>query len=140
MLQNADKLECRSFVTPKDVVDGVNNLNVAFVANLFNTHPGLEEPDSDLIEAMSNIEETREEKTYRNWMNSLGVNPNVHYLYNDLANGLVFFQVRVEVENAAFHRRFPTALRHHSTGSSRVESGGEEILPFGRVHAKSREL
>lgn len=37
--------------------------------------------------------ETAEEKTYRNWMNSLGVDPYVNYLYSDLQNGLVIFQV-----------------------------------------------
>ena len=30
---------------------------------------------------------------YRNWMNSLGVQPRVNYLYSDLYNGLVIFQV-----------------------------------------------
>lgn len=39
------------------------------------------------------IEETREEKMYRNWMNSMGVNPYVNWLYSDLANGLIIFQV-----------------------------------------------
>jgi len=39
------------------------------------------------------IEETREEKTYRNWMNSLGVDPYVNYLYSDLTDGLVIFQL-----------------------------------------------
>ena len=28
------------------------------------------------------VEETREERTFRNWMNSLGVNPHVHHLYS----------------------------------------------------------
>ncbi len=41
MLQEADKLDCRSFVSPNDVVNGVYKLNLAFVANLFNTWPGL---------------------------------------------------------------------------------------------------
>lgn len=27
------------------------------------------------------IGETREERTFRNWMNSLGVNPHVNHLY-----------------------------------------------------------
>ncbi|KAG0725332.1 Plastin-2 [Chionoecetes opilio] len=36
MLQQAEKLGCRSFLTPQDVVEGVYKLNVAFVANLFN--------------------------------------------------------------------------------------------------------
>jgi hypothetical protein len=29
---------------------------------------------------------------YRNWMNSLGVNPHVNYLYTDLYDGLILFQ------------------------------------------------
>ena len=36
MLQQAEKLGCRSFLTPEDVVNGVYKLNLAFVANLFN--------------------------------------------------------------------------------------------------------
>ena len=30
---------------------------------------------------------------YRNWMNSLGVSPQVNYLYSDLCDGLIIFQV-----------------------------------------------
>jgi plastin-3 len=91
MLQQADKIGCRSFLTPHDVIEGVYKLNLAFVANLFNNHPGLDIPTEPL--ELENIEETREEKTYRNWMNSLGVSPYVNWLYSDLADGLVIFQV-----------------------------------------------
>uniref|UniRef100_A0A182JXA9 Fimbrin n=1 Tax=Anopheles christyi TaxID=43041 RepID=A0A182JXA9_9DIPT len=91
MLQQAAKLNCRSFVTPQDVVNGVYKLNLAFVANLFNNHPGLDQPEE--IEGLESIEETREEKTYRNWMNSMGVKPHVNWLYSDLADGLVIFQL-----------------------------------------------
>jgi hypothetical protein len=62
MLQQAAKLGCRSFVTPSDVVNGIYKLNLAFVANLFNNHPGLDHPEGD-IEGLENIEETREEKS-----------------------------------------------------------------------------
>ncbi|XP_032795189.1 plastin-1 isoform X1 [Daphnia magna] len=93
MLQQADKLGCRSFLTPKDVVDGVYKLNLAFVANLFNNHPALHADSSVPFEALENLEESREEKTYRNWMNSLGVAPYVNWLYSDLADGLVIFQL-----------------------------------------------
>jgi plastin-3 len=61
MLQQAAKLNCRSFVTPQDVVNGVYKLNLAFVANLFNNHPGLDQPEQ--IEGLESIEETREEKS-----------------------------------------------------------------------------
>lgn len=90
MLQQAAKLNCRAFVTPQDVVNGVYKLNLAFVANLFNNHPGLDQPEQVDFEG---IEETREEKTYRNWMNSMGVKPYVNWLYSDLADGLVIFQL-----------------------------------------------
>lgn len=92
MLQEADKIECRSFVGPSDVVGGNYKLNLAFVANLFNNYPALDKPD-DVDMDFENYEETREEKTYRNWMNSMGVSPFVHYLYSDLCDGLIIFQL-----------------------------------------------
>lgn len=109
MLKMADKMKCRSFVTARDVVEGILNLNLAFVANLFNTHPGLvvpEEAPQELKEALSAAEETREEKTYRNWMNSLGVDPFAHHLYADLADGLIIFQVRVSFRKLLFASRY----------------------------------
>ena len=63
MLQQADKLGCRSFLTPQDVVEGVYKLNVAFVANLFNNHPALDKPDDVDLDAYDHIEESREEKS-----------------------------------------------------------------------------
>ena len=30
---------------------------------------------------------------FRNWMNSLGVSPFVNYLYTDLQDGLILFQI-----------------------------------------------
>ncbi|PIO37678.1 hypothetical protein AB205_0055150, partial [Aquarana catesbeiana] len=41
MLNQADKLGCRQFVTPSDVASGNPKLNLAFVANLFNMYPAL---------------------------------------------------------------------------------------------------
>ena len=92
MLQQADKLGCRSFISPSDVVEGVYKLNLAFVANLFNNHPAMDASKIDL-EDYVNVEESREERTYRNWMNSLGVSPYVNWLYSDLADGLIIFQL-----------------------------------------------
>ena len=75
----------------KDVVNGHEKLNLAFVANLFNNHPSLDEPDQDQVVDVD--EETREEKMFRNWINSLGVAPQVNYLYSDLSNGLIILQL-----------------------------------------------
>lgn len=49
MLKEADKLNCRAFVTARDVVNGIYKLNLAFVANLFNTWPGLKPPGEDEV-------------------------------------------------------------------------------------------
>ena len=43
MLQQAQNLGCREFVTPADVVHGNPKLNLAFVANLFDKHPSIEQ-------------------------------------------------------------------------------------------------
>jgi hypothetical protein len=89
VLQNADKIGCRKFLRPNDIVKGNNKLNLAFVANLFNTCPGLEPVEQTFDE----VEETREEKAFRSWMNSLGVDPFVNYLYEDLRDGLILLQI-----------------------------------------------
>ncbi len=64
------------------------------MANLFNTYPALDLPTEQVPEPGVVIEETREEKTYRNFINSLGLEPHVNYLYSDLSNGLIILQVR----------------------------------------------
>ena len=52
MLQQADKLGCRQFVTPADVVSGNPKLNLAFVANLFNKYPALTKPENQDIDGI----------------------------------------------------------------------------------------
>ncbi|TKS83505.1 Plastin-3 T-plastin [Collichthys lucidus] len=93
MLQQADKLGCRQFVTPADVVSGNPKLNLAFVANLFNKYPALTKPEGEDIDWGLLEGETREERTFRNWMNSLGVNPHVNHLYGDLQDAMVILQL-----------------------------------------------
>jgi plastin-3 len=63
------------------------------VANLFNTYPALDLPTEQVPEPGVVIEETREEKTYRNFINSLGLEPHINYLYSDLCDGLIILQV-----------------------------------------------
>ena len=64
MLQQAHKIGCRKFVRPKDVVKGNTRLNMAFVANLFNTHPALKAPEEGLPDFdLGDYGETREERS-----------------------------------------------------------------------------
>nr|DBA20883.1 TPA: hypothetical protein GDO54_017622 [Pyxicephalus adspersus] len=98
MLQQADRLGCRQFVTPADVVSGNPKLNLAFVANLFNKYPALTKPENQDIDWTLLEGETREERTFRNWMNSLGVNPHVNHIYNDLQDSLVILQLYEKIK------------------------------------------
>ncbi|XP_037531340.1 plastin-3 [Nematolebias whitei] len=95
LLQQAERLGCRQFVTATDIVTGNAKLNLAFVATLFNKHPALTKPENQdwILES-----ETREERTFRNWMNSLGVSPHVHYIYGDLLDAVVILQLYEKIK------------------------------------------
>jgi len=64
MLDEAEKIGCRSFVSAADVVSGNYKLNLAFVANLFNMFPGFElQLDGVDFDFSALPEETREERS-----------------------------------------------------------------------------
>jgi plastin-1 len=94
VLDNADKLDCRKFLTPTSLVAGNPKLNLAFVANLFNTHPGLdpitEEEKADIEDF--DAEGEREARVFTLWLNSLDVRPTVQSFFDDLRDGNVLLQ------------------------------------------------
>lgn len=102
LLDNADKINCKKFVKPADIVKGNPKLNLAFVANIFNTIPGLEplseEEKAALDEFLFNSEGTREARAFCLWINSLGIEPFVNNLFDDLRDGLVILRVMDKVK------------------------------------------
>ena len=48
-------------MTPEDVVNGMEKLNLAFIANLFNNFPAMDVPENQDLSV--EFEETREEKS-----------------------------------------------------------------------------
>eukprot|EP00300_Choanocystis_sp_HF-7_P027604 c32762_g1_i1.p2 GENE.c32762_g1_i1~~c32762_g1_i1.p2 ORF type:complete len:638 (+),score=187.49 c32762_g1_i1:31-1914(+) len=101
MLQQAAKINCRRFVSPKDVTSGNRKLNFAFAAHIFNTMPGLEELTQEekaaLDMSMFNGEGDREARVFALWINCLGVEPFVGNLFEDLRDGLVLLRVMDKV-------------------------------------------
>lgn len=96
MLVEAEKIDCRKFVSARDVVRGNTKLNLAFVAYLFNNHPALEEISEEekkrFADALNEILEldesgTREERAFRFWMQNLGLE--VTNLFDDVADGIL---------------------------------------------------
>ncbi|TPX26159.1 Fimbrin, actin-bundling protein [Coccidioides immitis] len=94
VLQNAELLQCRKFLTPTSLVAGNPKLNLAFVANLFNNHPGLDpitEEDKFEVEDFD-AEGEREARVFTLWLNSLDVQPAVNSLFDDLRDGTILLQ------------------------------------------------
>lgn len=97
VLNSAGRIGCRKYISVKAIVSGNPKLNLAFVANLFNNHPGLapltEEELASLDEGLFASKGDREARAFALWMNSLGVTPFVNSIYDDLRDGRVLLQV-----------------------------------------------
>lgn len=93
ILELADKIGCRKYLTPTALVSGNPKLNLAFVAHLFNTYPGLEplEEECPKIEDYD-AEGEREARVFTLWLNSLEVDPTVVNLFEDLKDGVILLQ------------------------------------------------
>lgn len=96
ILESAGRIGCRKYLTPKTMVSGNPRLNLAFVAHLFNTHPGLEalteQEQGTVEENLFDSEDDREARAFALWLNSLGVDPFINYLFEDLQDGLILLQ------------------------------------------------
>ena len=125
VLDNADKLDCRQFLTPKSLVAGNPKLNLAFVANLFNTHPGLEpitEEEKADIEDFD-AEGEREARVFTLWLNSLDVQPTVVSFFDDLRDGAILLQ--------AYDKVIPGSVNWRHV--NKRPASGAEIMRFKAV-------
>eukprot|EP01084_Bolivina_argentea_P295847 509470_1 len=104
VLNNAKKIGAKPFLTSKDIVTGNAKLNMAFVAQLFNTCPGLAEVNADEEKELAGLldddeGDSREERAFRMWMNSLGIGDlYVNNLYEDVRDGLTLLKVINKIE------------------------------------------
>uniref|UniRef100_A0A5B7C3V0 Calponin-homology (CH) domain-containing protein n=1 Tax=Davidia involucrata TaxID=16924 RepID=A0A5B7C3V0_DAVIN len=96
VLEHAERMDCKRYLTPKDIVEGSTNLNLAFVAQIFHQRNGLS-TDSKKIsfaEMMSDDEQiSREERCFRLWINSLGIATYVNNMFEDVRNGWILLEV-----------------------------------------------
>ncbi|GAA5814606.1 Fimbrin, actin-bundling protein [Mucor flavus] len=121
ILDNAEKINCRKYLTPTALVAGNPKLNLAFVAHLFNTHPGLEplsEEEAPEIEEFD-AEGEREARMFTLWLNSLNVDPGVYNLFEDLQDGLVLLQ--------AFEKVAPGSVNWRMVGKKQPLSRFKQI-------------
>jgi len=98
VLTNAKKINVESYITTNDITVGNQKLNVLFTAAIFNECHGLDPPTDEEYEAAKllddDVEGSREERSFRFWMNSLNI-PDVYFnnLYEDCKSGLLLLKV-----------------------------------------------
>ncbi|XP_057473325.1 fimbrin-2-like [Actinidia eriantha] len=95
VLEHADKMGCKRYLTARDIVEGSPNLNLAFVAHIFQHRNGLSTQTKQIsfIETLpDDIIISREEKAFRFWINSLGNSTYIDNVFEDLRNGWVLLE------------------------------------------------
>ncbi|KAK0667262.1 putative Fimbrin [Cercophora samala] len=124
VLQNADLLGCRKFLSPSSLVAGNPKLNLAFVANLFNTHPCLDPiTEEEKLEVEDfDAEGEREARVFTLWLNSLDVQPAVQSFFDDLRDGTVLLQAYDKVINGSVNWRHVNKLPAHGGEMSRFKA------------------
>jgi len=103
VLQNATKLNVKCFIKPRDIVSGNQKLNLIFTAAIFNQCPGLDPPNEEEVKKAGVMSDdtgdSREERMFRMWINSLGIDElYVNSLFQDCRDGLVLLKVLDKVE------------------------------------------
>lgn len=104
VLEQAERLDCKRYLTPKDIVEGSPNLNLAFVAQIFQHRNGLtvDTQKMSFAEMMTDDAETsREERCFRLWINSLGITTYVNNVFEDVRNGWVLLEVLDKVSSGS---------------------------------------
>ncbi|KAG8848820.1 hypothetical protein FRB91_010475 [Serendipita sp. 411] len=134
VLQNAERIGCRKYLTPPALVAGNPRLNLAFVANLFNTWPCLAplEPGEDFgaVEDFD-AEGEREARVFTLWLNSLGVDPAIYNLFQDLKSGVAILE--------AFDKVAPGSVVWRRVSKPRVVPGSPEAATFSGGEGEEEE-
>uniref|UniRef100_A0A6M2EMS2 Calponin-homology (CH) domain-containing protein n=1 Tax=Populus davidiana TaxID=266767 RepID=A0A6M2EMS2_9ROSI len=95
VLEHADRMGCKRYLTAKDIVEGSPNLNLAFVAHIFQHRNGLSTQTKQIsfLETLpDDTQISREERAFRFWMNSLGNSTYIDNVFEDLRNGWLLLE------------------------------------------------
>ncbi|TKY57358.1 Fimbrin-1 protein [Spatholobus suberectus] len=96
VLDHAERMGCKRYLTSRDIVEGTSNLNLAFVAQLFHHRSGLSTDTKKMSYAemmTDDVQTSREERCFRLWINSLGISTYVNNLFEDVRNGWILLEV-----------------------------------------------
>ncbi|KAM6553982.1 hypothetical protein CsatB_014744 [Cannabis sativa] len=106
VLDHAERMNCKRYLSPKDIVEGSSNLNLAFVAQIFHERNGLSTDNKKISYAemmTEDVQTSREERCYRLWINSLGIATYVNNVFEDVRNGWILLEVLDKVSPGSVH-------------------------------------
>jgi len=109
MIRNSLALGVPDIVRARDIVAGNEKVNTLFVSYIFNTKHGLEELNKEELDAYEaagllddDIEGTREERAFRLWINSLGIEDvYVNNLVDECRDGVLLCKVINKIDDKA---------------------------------------
>ncbi|KAL1209655.1 Fimbrin-3 [Cardamine amara subsp. amara] len=95
VLEHAERMNCKRYLTAEEIVEGSSYLNLAFVAQIFHERNGLSTDGKfSFAEMMTeDIQTCRDERCYRLWINSLGIESYVNNVFEDVRNGWILLEV-----------------------------------------------
>jgi len=106
MILNSTALGVPEIVKPADICNGNVKVNTLFVAQIFNTKHGLEELTEEEYKAAGldddDVEGTKEERTFRLWINSLNLEDvMVNNLFTDFNDGILLCKIIHKINPSA---------------------------------------
>jgi len=103
VIANAENLGVKRMIKPADIKAGNPKLNLAFTAAIFNQCPGLAAISEEEIKKLGLMDDdfgdSREERAFRMWINSLNIDDKeggtvyVNSLFDDCKDGVVLLRV-----------------------------------------------
>ncbi|OMP04298.1 hypothetical protein COLO4_09752 [Corchorus olitorius] len=111
VLDHAERMGCKRYLSPKDIVEGSSNLNLAFVAQIFHQRNGLSTDSKSIsfAERMTDdVQISREERCFRLWINSLGIGSYVNNVFEDVRNGWILLEVLEKVSPGSVNWKHAT--------------------------------
>ena len=99
VVQHGKRMGAEFNISPQDITSGNDKLNLGFVAALFNAVPdaGLLPPEAEEAALLEDVPEenegdSREERAFRMWINSLGLDTQVNNLIEECYDGLLILE------------------------------------------------
>jgi hypothetical protein len=127
----AKRLDLEEYIEIEDMEDNDTKTNMIFCSMLFNEYPALAEAE-EFVDP-----DGFEEKTYKNWINSLGLEnvKTMMYFYPPLSNGINFCEIMEHLQPGTVNKKrvnSPEALAKRIGGAAKLRENCDYVVDCGQ--------